>query len=263
METVLDGGGDLEREMRRDRLGVPATGSIVLHAALFGGILFYGFFSGIHHNWGNPGPGSAIQVTLNSAAIPLPNDQPKNDNVLPTEKPSEAPAPPVPRAAKQIDETAIPIKGPEPKPEKVKPVKAAPKAPPPKPENRVQYGEQAGSKLSRSTMAQQSQTDQPVSVSNGDFGNRFPWYVDGIKRKVAQNWNKYQVDTSTPKGAKASINFRVNRQGVPSAFRVSTSSGSPTLDRSCLLATQRVDSFGDLPPQSNDQWLDVTYDCTY
>ena len=39
--------------------------------------------------------------------------------------------------------------------------------------------------------------------------------------------------------------------------------GSPTLDRSCLLATQRVDTFGDLPRESNDQWLDVTYDCTY
>jgi len=71
------------------------------------------------------------------------------------------------------------------------------------------------------------------------------------------------VDTGTAKGAKVEIYFKVNRQGVPSAFRVSTSSGSPTLDRSCLLATQRVDSFGDLPSQSNDQWLDVTYDCTY
>jgi protein TonB len=263
METVLDGGGQLEREMRPDRMGASATGSILLHAALFGGVLFYGFFTGFHHNWGNPGPGSAIQVTLNSAAIPLPNDQPKNDNVLPSEKPSPAPAPPAPKAAKQIDETAIPIKGPEPKPEKQKPVKATPKAPPPKPESRVQYGEQAGSKLSRSTMAQQSQTDQPVSVSNGDFGSRFPWYVDGIKRKVAQNWNRYQVDTGTPKSAKVEIYFKVNRQGVPSAFRVSTSSGSATLDRSCLLATQRVDSFGDLPAQSNDQWLDVTYDCTY
>ena len=103
METVLDGGGQLEREMRPDRMGASATGSILLHAALFGGVLFYGFFTGFHHNWGNPGPGSAIQVTLNSAAIPLPNDQPKNDNVLPSEKPSPAPAPPAPKAAKQID----------------------------------------------------------------------------------------------------------------------------------------------------------------
>jgi protein TonB len=264
MDSVLDGGGQLEREMKPDPVAAPATGSIVLHAALFGGILFYGFFNGLmHHNlWGNPGPGSAIQVSLDSATIPLPSDQPKNDNVLPTEKPSPAPATPQPKAKQAVDETAIPIQGKDQKPEKQKQVKT-PKVPPPKQDTRVQYGEQAGSKLSRSTFAQTAAANQPVSVSNGDFGSRFPWYVNGIKLKVSQNWDKKQVDPRTPNGADVQIYFKVNRQGVPSNFRVNTPSGSPTLDRSCLLATQRVDTFGDLPRESNDQWLDVTYDCTY
>ena len=112
-------------------------------------------------------------------------------------------------------------------------------------------------------MAQTSSADTPVSVANGDFGNRFPWYVDGIKRKVSQNWIRGQVDPRTPKGAVVQIYFKVNRQGSPSNFKINTASGSPTLDRSCLLATERVDTFGDLPNESNDQWLDVTYDCTY
>jgi periplasmic protein TonB len=263
MDSVLDGGGQLEREMRPDPLAASATGSIVLHAVLFGGILFYGFFNGfLHHSWGNPGPGSAIQVSLDSASIPLPSDQPKNDNVLPSEKPSPAPAPPEPKAKEAVDQTAIPIQGKEKKPEKQKQEKTA-KVLPPQPQNRLQYGEQAGSKLSRSTFAQTATADQPVSVSNGDFGSRYPWYVDGIKRKVSQNWNRYQVDQSTQKGAVSEIYFKVNRQGIPSNFRVNKSSGSQTLDRSCLLATQRVDTFGDLPSQANDQYLDVTYDCTY
>jgi protein TonB len=219
----------------------------------------------LHHNWGSPGPGSAIQVSLDSAAIPLPSDQPKTDNVLPTDKPSPAPAPPEPKTKAAMDETAIPIQGRQVKPEKQKP------APPPKtalkqkikPDDRVQYGEQAGSKLSRSTFAQPSTADQPVSVSNGDFGTRFPWYVNGIKLKVSQNWIRGQVDPRTAKGSTVQIYFKVNRQGGPSGFRINTPSGSPTLDRSCLLATQRVDTFGDLPRESNDQWLDVTYDCTY
>ena len=262
MDSVLDGGGQLEREMRPDPLAMPVTGSLVLHAALFGTIVFYAVFNGfLHHNlWGAPGPGSAIQVSLTSSAIPLPSDQPKNDNVIPTDKPSPAPAPPEPKAKEAVDDTAIPILGKEKKPEKQ--VKAAPKTPP-KQDNRVQYGEQAGSKLSRSTMSQPGAADQPVSVGNGDFGNRFPWYVDGIKRKVSQNWDKRQVDSRTPGGASVQIYFKVNRQGVPSSFRINTASGSPTLDRSCLLATQRVDTFGDLPRESNDQWLEVTYDCTY
>jgi len=262
MDSILEGSEQLERELPPDRLAAPATGSIVLHVVLFGGLLAYGFLNGfIHHNfWGSPGPGSSIQVTLSSSALPLPADQPKNDNVLPTDTPSPAPAPPEPKAKQAVEDTAIPIAGKEKKPEKQ--TKAAPKTQP-KPDSRIQYGQQAGSKLSRSTISQPSAGDQPVSVGNGDFGNRFPWYVDGIKRKVSQNWNKFQVDTRTPKGTTVQIYFKVNRQGVPSSFRVNTASGSPTLDRSCLLATQRVDTFGDLPRESNDQWLEVTYDCTY
>jgi protein TonB len=264
MDSVLDGGGQLEREMRPERMSVPATGSLLFHLALFG-IIFVGFKGFIHQNWGAPGPGSAIQVSLDSAPIPLPSDQPKTDNVLPTDTPSPAPAPPAPKAKEQVeDEKAIPIKAKEAKPDK----KQAP-APPkqikqqPKPDDRVKYGEQAGQKLARSTFAQPSPADQPVSVSNGDFGTRFPWYVEGIKRKVSQNWIKTQVDPRTPKNASVQIYFKVNRQGIPSGFRINTASGSPTLDRSCLLATQRVDTFGPLPSQSNDQWLEVTYDCTY
>jgi len=264
METVLQG-AQLERELIPEPIAAPAAASIILHGMLFGSVALYAILGGFfHHNfWGSPGPGSAIQVTLSSSAIPLPADQPKNDNVLPTDKPSPAPAPPEPKAKAAVDEKAIPIQGKELKPEKEKPKQIAAKTPPPKPDNRVQYGEQSGTKLARSTFAQPTASDQPVSVSNGDFGSRFPYYVEGIKRKVSQNWVKNQVDPTTPKGSTVQVYFKVNREGVPSSFRINTQSGSPTLDRSCLLATQRVDTFGPLPRESNDQWLDVTYDCTY
>ncbi len=102
-----------------------------------------------------------------------------------------------------------------------------------------------------------------MSVSNGDFGSRFGWYVDGINRKMTMNWNKLEVDPRTPRGAVAQVYFKVSRQGVPSNFRINNSSGSPTLDLSCERASQRVDTFGTLPADANDQWLDVTFDCTY
>ena len=44
MDSVLDGGGQLEREMRPDPIAAPVTGSLVLHAVLFGGVAFYAFF---------------------------------------------------------------------------------------------------------------------------------------------------------------------------------------------------------------------------
>jgi len=269
MSTLFAGGEQLERQLApaAEPIAASAAGSLVLHGALFGGLLLYGILNGFfHHNlWGSPGAGGAIQVSLVSNAIPLPSDQPPNQNVLATETPSQAPAEPTPKAKQAVDETAIPISGKQVKPQKQ--AQNVPKTqahqPQPKQDNRAQFGEQAGLSMPRATLAQNGSANTPVNVGNGDFGNRFPWYVDGIKRKVSQNWIRGQVDPRTPKGAAVQIYFRVNRQGVPSGFKVNTASGSPTLDRSCLLATQRVDTFGDLPRESNDQWLDVTYDCTY
>jgi protein TonB len=265
LESPQHRGAQFGRSLTNDRLLAPATGSFVLHGVLFGALLFYGILSGFfHHNlWGNPGTGGAIQVTLVSTALPLPADHPLNENVLTTETPSKAPAPPAPKAKQEVDETAIPISGKEIKPQKQTTPKTQPHQPPPKPENRAQFGEQAGSSMPRATMAQNTASNGPVSITNGDFGSRFGWYVEIIKRKVSQNWNRYEVDSRTPKGASTEIYFRVNRQGAPTNFRISKTSNSPTLDQSCLRATQRVDTFGDLPRDSNDQWLDVTYDCTY
>jgi hypothetical protein len=79
---------------------------------------------------------------------------------------------------------------------------------------------------------------RPVSVSNGDFGSRFGWYVEIIKRKVSQNWNRYEVDPHTPKGAMAQIYFRVNRQGAPlSNFKINTAERQPHARSIMPLAT--------------------------
>ena len=176
MDSILEGGEQLERELTGEPIAAPAAGSVVLHAILFAGILLYGILNGFfHHNfWGNPGAGSAIQVSLDSSAMPLPNDQPKNENVLTTETPSKAPAEPTPKAKQAVDETAIPIPGKQQTPQKQTQTapKTQPHQPQPKQDNRAQFGEQAGSVLSRSTMAQPSSANTPVSVTNGDFGNQ-------------------------------------------------------------------------------------------
>jgi protein TonB len=263
MKSLLEDIEQLDRPSAPDPLAAPAAGSVALHGALLGGLLLYGTLAGFFHGqmWGNAGAGGAIQVSLVSNAIPLPSEQ-QNQNVLMTETPSQAPAEPTPKARQAVDEKAIPIAGKQTKPQQKTAPKTQKNQPQPR-DNRAQYGEQAGSILPRATLAQNSASNGPVSITNGDFGSRFGWYVEIIKRKVSQNWNRYEVDSRTPRGATAEVYFRVNRQGAPSNFKINTTSGSSTLDQSCLRATERVDTFGDLPRDSNDQWLDVIYDCTY
>lgn len=261
MNNLLDGGEQLERELTPEPMMAPAAGSLLLHLALAACLLTYGLLAGLfHHNqWGDAGSGGAIQVTMTNA-LPLPSDQPPNQNVLATDTPSQAPAEPTPKAKQAIDETAIPIAGKQKKPQQENARKTAQHQP--QPNNRAQYGEQAGSSMPRSTAAQYG-TNGPVSISNGDFGSRFGYYVDGIERKMASNWNRYEVDQRTAKGMRSYIEFTIHRDGSVSNIRLDQSSGSQTLDSSCLRAAQRVDTFGALPSQYNQSTVMTSYYCEY
>jgi protein TonB len=232
----------------------------LLHGALAGCILLYGILGGlIHHNsWGGAGGSGAIQVKLVSNALPLPADQPLNENVLATDKPSQAPAETAPKAKEKVDESALAIAD-----KQKKPQPSTVKAPPqPEPDNLAKYGEQAGSSMPRAVQSQGFSSGQ-TTVSDSDFGSRFGWYVDNLNRKMSANWYKPEVDPHTPRGARAYIQFTVHRDGSVSNVQMSQNSGSQTLDRSCMRAAQRVDTFGALPAQYNQNTLMTSYYCEY
>lgn len=265
MSQTVQVSDPLEGELTPDPVMGPAMGSAALHVGVAAALVLYGILGGFFHHslWGNPGTGGAIQVQLVSNAIPLPSDQPQNQNVLATETPSQAPAPPTPKTKVAEDQTAIPILG---KQQKKKHKEIEHKTPQRKVEkqqtSRAYYGEQSGSNMQRATQSQ-ANTNGPTAVSNGDFGSRFGWYVNGITRKMDQNWFKALVDPSTPKGTRAYITFKIYRDGSVGNVQVERASGSPTLDRSCMQAAMRAGNFGSLPTGYNDSTLMVSFYCEY
>ena len=261
MSSFFQIGGHFQEGLAPEPLAKPAAGAVLLHCSLVIAIVLYGVIGGFFHHslWGGAGPGGAIQVNITSA-IPLPSDHPPNQNVLATEKPSEAPAPPEPKAKQAEDETAIPIQGKTKKPQKDEIKKAPQRQPEPVPQNKAQYGEQAGSVMPK-TMAQGA--GGPTSVSDANFGSIFGWYVDNINRKMEANGYRSLADPRTPKGARAYISFMIARDGSVSQVRLDRSSGSPTWDTTCVRAAQRVDTFGPLPAQYRGSNLMVSYYCEY
>jgi protein TonB len=250
------------------------------HLAVIGSLIAYAFIHGrMGETWGTSSPGGAINATLVSSApaLPLPSDQKPTDNVLATDKPSPAPAPPAPPAPKAEvvpDTKAIPIAD---KLEKIKPVpskvdpKQAPKPsvvpparpqPAPKQQYVAQYGEGSPTHMAKATPGT-SGSSNPVAVAGGDFGERFGWYVDIIKRKVAQSWLTSLVDPRTAAGTEVKITFVLDKSGAPSHATISQASSSPTLNQSAMQAIQRVDTFGSLPPGYNGSRLSVEYTFTY
>lgn len=265
------GDGDLldSFDASRERLGAPFAKSMLLHlliaASFIGYAYMHNFFHG--HEWGsNSLEQGAIQATLvSSAALPLPQDHPPTDNVLATENPSPAPEIPLQKAEPVPLPEAIPI------PQKQPPVKenAKPHVQPPpprpeapqKPQNKAVYGEAAPTNMPRATVNAPN-ANNPVTAG-GDFGSLFPWYVDVIKRKVAQNWYTQEVQPGTAAGASVTVAFDVARDGSVSGVRVFAPSNVASLDSSCLRAVQRVDTFGPLPSAYTQSSLHVTYFCTY
>lgn len=262
MTNLFEGGEHLERELAPEPMATPATGSLLLHLTL--GLLlgYYAWVLGLfHHNlWGNAGAGGAMQVSLVSSALPLPNQE-INQNVLATETPSKAPEAPSPKDQKQVDRTAIPILGKHVNPRKQTTQKSQQHQPQP-PQNRAMYGEQSGSIMPRELNPQMA-SNGPTNVGDNDFASRFGWYVDQINRKMAQSWFKAEVDPRTPRGARVYLVFTIDRQGSPGNVQLDRSSGSPTLDRSCMRGVQRVDTFGPLPGAYNQSTLKVSYYCEY
>lgn len=261
MDAILEHGQHLEQELTPEPLMGPAAGAIALHAVLAGILVYSAWILGLFHHdiWGNAGAGGAMEVSLVSSALPLPAQQ-INNNVLATDTPSQAPAAPS-KPQKQIDETAIPILGKTAKPEKRNTPKTQKNQPPPK-TNVAQYGEQAGTIMPRAVNPQTA-SNGPTTVGDNDFASRFGWYVDQINRKMSQSWNRFEVDPRTPKGSRVYLVFTINRDGSPSSVQLDRSSGSPTLDRSCMRGVQRVDTFGSLPPAYSQSTLKVSYYCEY
>jgi len=262
MTQPLEVSEHLERELAPEPIAASATGSLLLHLALFLLLGYYAWVLGLfHHNlWGNAGAGGAMQVNIISSALPLPSQQ-VNQNVLATETPSEAPAALSPKEQKQVDLKAIPIPGRHVTPRKETTHKTQQHQPQP-PQNRANYGEQSGTIMPRA-MNPQMASNGPTNVGDNDFSSRFGWYVDQINRKMAQSWFKAEVDPRTPRGARVYLVFSIDRQGSPSNVQLDRSSGSPTLDRSCIRGVQRVDTFGPLPPAYNQSTLKVSYYCEY
>lgn len=267
MDSLLEGDEQLDQELAPERVVAPAAGSLLLHGALAAVLLTYSFFGGLFHHdqWGSPGSGGSIQVNLVSSALPLPSDQPPNQNVLATESPSQAPAEPAPKTKQAVDETAIPISGKQkkqPQQQQQSARKTAQHQPQTAQNNVARYGEQAGSSMARS-MPSKGFSSGPASINDGNFGSRFGWYVDGINRKMASSAFRQEVDPHTPRGARAFIEFMIHRNGTVSNVKLDQSSGSGTLDRSCIRAAQRVDTFGALPAGYNQNTVMTSFYCEY
>jgi protein TonB len=230
-------------------LGKPMVWSVGLHLAFAGLVILFGVILPGRRGdvWGAGGGGEAIGVSLVSN-IPLPASSIQTQNVLANESKGLSKSQP---QIKEVEPDAIPIPDKSTK-VKPKPVTSASKAKPkPEPEeqtNEVPFGQGGPVSGPYGTFsAAGAKGGFGIQGGGGDFGMQYAFYVQGIQRRVTENWLRYEIDPNIRQANRVYLTFDISRSGQPSNVRVEQSSGVPSLDQSAVRAIQRIDSFGPLP----------------
>jgi periplasmic protein TonB len=241
------------------------TYSLVLHALLMAAVIGASFLDRPGNAWGGVGGnlGGTKVSLVPSAGIPMPREAVVTESkaVDPTKglHKEEPPKPPEPKT----DATKIP------KFTKEKPLPPSRQSrtlenKTPVHNNDVPYGKGGNPDLATGSTQNPGASSGVATIGQGggDFGARYPWYVDAVRNRVRQVWDQTTIDPSVraARRAHAVVTFRISTNGAVSNIRVSQSSGNSSMDYSALRALQSIDAFRALPNDYMGSYVDVTFD---
>jgi protein TonB len=246
-----------EREGWRGPLALSLGFHVLVTVVLIG----YGFLMAPRNtsNWGaNEGDAVSAQLVA-GAPVPIPKPEVQSENIVAHESKGVTQSPPQTKPAETEDGISIPGKQVKPQPQK-KVVANVPPRPTftPTPQTAVPYGEGPPVSGPYGSFTAPN-TKGGFSFQNANFGSKYGWYVDVVRRKVQSNWLLYEIDPRINAPHRAYISFDIMRDGSPTNVRLTQTSGVPSLDQSAMRAIQRVDTFGALPEGNSvsvEFWFD-------
>lgn len=240
--------------------------SIFFHALLIVAVFGAAYFDRRGAGWGGVGGqlgGTKVNLVA-SAGIPMP----KEETVT---------------ASKAVDPTnSLHKEDPKPKPpepktdaEKIAPFKKETRLPPSRKTRTLEYKDPVqdndipGQGGNPNLPTGYSQTpgpsgagDRVIGQGGGDFGGRYPYYVDGVRSRIQQSWDQSTIEPAVRAAhrAKTVMTFRISANGSISNIKVAQSSGNSSMDYSAMRALQSIDAFKPLPIDYMGSYVDVTFD---
>lgn len=248
------------------------TYSLILHGVLVLSIVASIYFNFQGPQWGGIG-GAQGAVTVNlvgpAAGIPMPPKPsvPDVKAVDPTKglwheepQPKPEPKPPEPKTPAEVIPT---FKKEKPLPPSHKSKEDVSKVPPP--DNAVNYGKGGPPPLPNSYAQQPGSGSGPVTVNGqggGDFASRYAWYIEAVRRRIAQNWLQSTIDPAVraARSAHAVMTFRIYRDGTVKDMRLTQTSGNLSMDNSAQRALLSSNPMPPLPSDYSGSYVDVIFD---
>jgi protein TonB len=243
-----------------ERLGGHLGVAALLHVGLFGSVFLLALWAGRPgDSWGaGVSTDGAIRANLVSSAVPLPARPAAEESVLATESKGVSQSEPA-RPEAEPEAVAIPEKPMKARTQRPAPVTKTPPKPVPQTANVVPYGQGPTPAFNYTLVRTTQGTGGLAAGEDNSFGAKYGWYVDAMRRKIAENWFKYEVDPSITGARRVYLTFDIDRSGAPGNVEVSQSSGVPSLDISAKRALQRIDTFGPLPPDYRGNRVSVEF----
>ncbi|HEV2383099.1 MAG TPA: TonB family protein [Terriglobia bacterium] len=234
----------------RENLRGALWASVAAHAVLAGLLLGWGLLHfGRGAGWGNPwekGSSARVQAVASLPGVPLPSPMRVTPNVVANDNPglyqTEPPPLPVPEIAEQIPKFKDAVK-----PEENKRInKRIQKQELTPPSNAVPFGEGGHPAVSYNQFTTAA-GEAGISFGEGNFGERYGWYVDAIRTRISGNWLLTTISPNLMSAPRVLASFDILRDGSITNIRLTQSSGNPEVDRSTLRAIEASNPLGPLP----------------
>ncbi|HTV60351.1 MAG TPA: TonB family protein [Verrucomicrobiae bacterium] len=255
-----------------------------LHAFLVGLLIYGSFVTRTGDSWGGPGGSITVGVVGNVPAIPLPRPEivspsrvvDNTNGLYKTEPPPDIKTAPPPDA---IPIPSFKLAKPQPEP-RHRPAKISETPPPPPPQyksrpskllenpvppppNAVPYGRGGTPTVPTSNFTMgDSKTPAGIGfpgVGGGDFGSRFPWYVQAVQQRISRNWLQSTIDPSVATAPRVIVTFDILRDGSVVNAQITQSSNNYSVDTSALRAVQNSSPLNPLPPGYNGSKVSVEF----
>jgi len=247
---------------QEDSLKGPLKLSLAFHAALGAALVVSTIYSHRGESWGGAGGAITVGLVGGVPGVPMPRPEVETTNRVVDESKGLYKSEPAPKPQPVPDATPIP------KFERNKPPKYVSrpsrvlenKAPPP--ENAVPYGGGGTPTVPYTSFSMGAGTQGGLGFSGaggGNFGSRFPWYVESVQRRVSGNWLQSTVDPGISFAPRVVATFDILKNGTVTNAQITRSSGNASVDRSALRAILESSPLEPLPPGYDGSRVSVEF----
>jgi len=96
-------------------------------------------------------------------------------------------------------------------------------------------------------------------MGGGNFGSRFPWYVEAVQRRVSGNWMQASVDPGIRFAPRVVATFDILRNGTVTNVQITRSSGNSSVDTSAVRAIRDSTPLQGLPNDYSGSKVSVEF----